>query len=187
MNTDDQHIISLLQNKNAKAIELIYDRWAGSLYGLILNIVKDEEIAQDTLQEVMVKVWKKGHLYDASKSKLFTWVYQITRNSAVDAYRKIKKRPTEKIQQDASFVSAYKSESMLQSNELKQKINSLEPKYKEVIQSLFFDGLTQREMSEQTGIPLGTIKTRLRIAMRELRHLYHEPSFIAILLILGHG
>ena len=187
MDSNEKHIIKLLQSKDSKSIELIYDQWGAALYGLILRIVKNETLAQDVLQDVMVKIWKNSHQYRPEKSKLFTWIYQITRNSSIDAYRKFSKRSTENIQSAHQFVSSLESDSILRSNELKLKINALEPKYKEVIHALFFEGMTQMEMSKNTGIPLGTIKTRLRIAMRELRALYSEPSFMVFLILLCYG
>lgn len=187
MDIDEEHIISLLKKKDEKAMEIIYDRWAGAIYGMIVKIVKDESLAQDTLQNVMLKIWKNSDQYQSTKSKLFTWIYQIARNSSIDAYRKTSKNTTENIQGANQFVSTIESDSILHSNELKQKINLLEPKYKEVINKLYFDGMTQIEMSEKTGIPLGTIKSRLRIALRELRAIYIEPSFVALIILLYHG
>lgn len=183
----EAYIILLLKEGDKKAMSYIYDKWADPLYGVIYNICKDESVAKDVLQETFLKVWEKSALYDENKAKLFTWIYQIARNKAIDAYRKLKKSKTENIQTANLIVSKMKSDQKLRHSELNTHISMLEPKYQEVLQSLFFEGLTHVEMSNETGIALGTIKTRLRIALRELREIYNEPSIIILISLLYGG
>jgi RNA polymerase sigma-70 factor (ECF subfamily) len=183
----ESYITQLLKAGDKKAIAYIYDKWADTLYGVIYNICKDESIAKDVLQETFLKVWEKSSTYDEQKARLFTWIYQIARNKAIDAYRKIKKERTENIQTASLIVSNTKSDQRLYHSELEKQISNLEPKYQEVLQSLFFDGMTQMELSKKTGIALGTIKTRLRIALRELRDIYNEPSIIISIICMLYG
>lgn len=183
----ESYIIQLLQSGDKKAIAYIYDKWADPLYGVIYNICKNEDVAKDVLQDTFVKVWDKADTYDPKKAKLFTWIYQIARNKSIDAYRKRKKTRTENIQKAEFIVSNTKSDQRLYHSELSKYILKLDPKYQDVLQGLFFEGLTQIEMSEKTGIALGTIKTRLRIALRELREIYNEPSIIITLISLLYG
>ena len=187
MSQSDDYIIQLLLSGDKKAIAYIYDKWANPLYGVVMNIVKDEAIAKDVLQDTFVKIWEKADSYDPKKSKLFTWIYQIARNKAIDAYRKTKKRQTENIQKADIIVSNVKSDQKLYHSELNRYISCLDEKYQHVLQALFFEGLTQAEMSEKTGIALGTIKTRLRIALRELREIYNEPSIVILILSVLYG
>ena len=187
MAQSESYITELLRSGDKKAMAYIYDKWADPLYGVIFNICKDEEVAKDVLQDTFVKIWEKSDSYDPAKSKLFTWIYQIARNKAIDAYRKTKKRETEKIQKADTAVSHMKSDKSLYHSELNRYIGRLDIKYQEVLQALFFEGMTQAEMSEKTGIALGTIKTRLRIALRELREVYNEPSIVILILSLLYG
>lgn len=187
MERTEAYITILLQEGEKKAIGYIYDKWADALYGLIYNICKDEAIAKDVLQDTFVKIWEKSDSYDPQKAKLFTWIYQIARNKAIDAYRRIKKSQTENIQKANFIVSNSRSDQQLYHSELEEHISMLEPKYQEVLQSLFYEGLTHVEMSKKTGIALGTIKTRLRIALRELREIYNEPSIIILIISLLYG
>ena len=187
MAQSESYIIQLLKKGDKKAIAYIYDKWADPLYGVIFNICKDEGIAKDVLQDTFLKVWEKAASYDPQKAKLFTWIYQIARNKAIDAYRKIKKNQTENIQKADIIVSNIKSDQKLYHSELNKYILKLETKYQEVLQSLFFEGLTHVEMSKKTGIALGTIKTRLRIALRELREIYNVPSFVILIISLLYG
>lgn len=185
MAQSESYIIELLKAGDKKAIAYIYDRWADSLYGVIYNICKDEGIAKDVLQDTFLKVWQKSDSYDSEKAKLFTWIYQIARNKAIDAYRKKQKNHTENIQKANLIVSNVGSDQKLYHSELGKHISKLEPKYQEVLQSLFFEGMTHVEMSKKTGIALGTIKTRLRIALRELREIYTEPSIVIVITVIS--
>ncbi len=187
MAQSESYITQLLQSGDKKAIAYIYDKWADPLYGVIYNICKNEDVAKDVLQDTFVKVWEKSDAYDARKSKLFTWIYQIARNKAIDAYRKNKKNQTENIQKANIIVSHSKSDQRLYHSELNKYIAKLDEKYQEVLKALYFDGMTQAEMSENTGIALGTIKTRLRIALRELREIYNKPTIVILILSLLYG
>ena len=83
----EQEITALLQKGDKKAITLLYENYADALYGVILKVISDEFIAQDVLQESFVKVWRKAKTYDAKKAKLFTWLYRIAYNTAIDKIR----------------------------------------------------------------------------------------------------
>ena len=83
----EQHIVSLLKEGDQRAIPLIYENYSGSLLGVIVKITKDEALAQDALQESFIKIWKSSKKYDSSKAKLFTWLYRIARNTAIDKLR----------------------------------------------------------------------------------------------------
>ena len=187
MSHSEAYITELLLAGDKKAIAYIYDKWADPLYGVIYNICKNEDVARDVLQETFLKVWEKSSTYDSKKAKLFTWIYQIARNKAIDVYRKNQKFNTENIQKANLVVSQVKSDQRLYHSELEEHISRLEPKYQEVLRSLFFDGMTQVEMSKETGIALGTIKTRLRIALRELRQIYSIASVVVSIICLLYG
>lgn len=171
----EEYIVQQLVLKNKEAIALIYDQYGDALYGVILRMTGDEAIARDVLQESLIKIWKQGRSYDQTKAKLFTWMMRICRNAAIDQMRKEQTRNAHKIQMASSAVyeeqsTSFKPEHM----DVPEKVMELEGKYREVIDALFFNGLTQQEASEALNIPLGTVKTRLKIAMRELRKVFNE-------------
>ena len=83
----EQHIVSLLQDEDKRAIPLIYENYSDTLYGIILKVTNNEALAEDALQETFIKVWRYAKKYDASKAKLFTWLYRIARNTAIDKLR----------------------------------------------------------------------------------------------------
>jgi RNA polymerase sigma-70 factor (ECF subfamily) len=170
----EKHIISLLKVEDKKAIALIYENYSEALFGVISKIIKDEDLAQDVLQESFIKVWKKAKTYDASKAKLFTWLYRIARNTAIDKYRSISNKQDKEIQIEDSNVYKLSVMSLNQDAiDLKKHIATLDNKYQIVINALFFEGMTQQEASDELDIPLGTIKSRLKIGLRELRKVYN--------------
>jgi len=160
----------------------LYDRYSSPLYGVIRRIVNDDEIAQDALQDAFVKIWKNFNKYDENKSQLFTWMYAIARNTALDHQRKINKSYTDDIQKqvDNVLLSTSMNEDAI---DIREKLNNIESKYKEVIDALFFQGYSQREWSKESGTPLGTIKSRLRVGMRMLKEIYDKGVLLFLILI----
>lgn len=170
----ESHIVELLQERDEKAISLLYDHYADTLYGVAFKVLRDEALAQDVLQESFVKIWKKSTSYDSSKAKLFTWLFRITRNTAIDKLRSIQTKKDNEIQFDVSDVYKVGVESTnLDVLDMQDNLVKIEPKYQIVLDALFFQGMTQQEASEELNIPLGTIKSRLKIGLRELRKIYN--------------
>ena len=100
----EQHIVQLLEKGDTTAINLLYENYADSLYGVILKVTKNEELAQDALQETFVKVWKNAKKYDSKKAKLFTWLYRIAKNTAIDKLRSFNNKFEKEVQIDKSSV-----------------------------------------------------------------------------------
>ena len=146
----EKEIVSLLENGDKKAISLLYENYADSLYGVIKKVISDDDTAQDVLQESFVKIWRYAKKYDSSKAKLFTWLYRIAYNTAIDKIRSFKNK-----------------------KDNKKHLKTLDEKYQIVINALFFEGMTQQEASDELSIPLGTIKSRLKIGLRELKKIYN--------------
>jgi len=173
MSSIEQKIITYLSQGNKKALNLLYEHYSASLYGVILKVTKNEELAEDALQETFIKVWKNAAKYDASKAKLFTWLYRIARNTAIDKLRSFNNRFYKEVQIDKSDVYVLPTVNINQDvMDLKKHLNILDEKYQVVIKALYFEGLTQQEASEELAIPLGTVKSRLKIGLRELRKIY---------------
>ncbi len=167
-------IVSLLEKGDKKAISILYDNYSDALYGVIKKIISDDDTAQDVLQESFVKIWRYSDKYDSSKAKLFTWLYRIAYNTAIDKVRSLKNKDGNEVQIDKSSV--YKvsagelNEDVL---DIQKHLKSIDEKYQIVINALFFEGMTQQEASEELDIPLGTIKSRLKIGLRELKKIYN--------------
>ena len=173
----EKHIVDLLREGDEKAISLLYEHYGDTLYGVAFKVVRDEELAQDILQESFIKIWNKAHTYDPSKAKLFTWLFRITRNTAIDKLRSLSNKVEREIQIDVSDVYNVGEENIRpELMDMKKQLDKIEPKYQIVLEALFFEGMTQQEASEELGIPLGTVKSRLKIGLRELRKIYGAAS-----------
>ncbi len=170
----EQNIVNLLEIGDKKALNLLYENYSDSLYGVILKITKNEEVAQDALQESFIKIWKNSKKYDSSKAKLFTWLYRIAKNTAIDKLRSFNNRFEKEVQIDKSDVYILPTHNLNQDViDLKDHVGRLDSKYQIVLNALFFEGLTQQEASDELEIPLGTIKSRLKIGLRELKKVYN--------------
>ena len=160
----EKEIVSLLEHSDKKAISLLYEYYADSLYGVIQKIITDEDTAKDVLQETFVKIWRYAKKYDSNKAKLFTWLYRIAYNTAIDKVRSLKNKTGKEVQIETSSVYKITSNELNQDVlDIKKHLSSLDEKYQIVINALFFEGMTQQEASDELDIPLGTIKSRLKI------------------------
>ncbi|MEP0131334.1 MAG: RNA polymerase sigma factor [Eudoraea sp.] len=181
----EKHIVELLHERNEKAISLLYEHYGDTLYGVAFKVVRDSELAQDVLQESFVKIWKKSDSYDSSKAKLFTWLFRITRNTAIDKLRSVNTKSDKEIQIDISDVYNLGIDSIRpEFMDVKENMEKIEDKYQVVLDALFFQGMTQQEASDELNIPLGTIKSRLKIGLRELKKIYGNSMILLPLLTL---
>lgn len=169
----EKHIVELLSQGDQRAIPIIYEHYSDTLYGVILKVTNNDAMAEDALQETFVKIWRYSKKYDSSKAKLFTWLYRIARNTAIDKIRSRNLKSDKEVQITDSNVYKLPTMSLNQDAiDLKKHVATLDSKYQIVLKALFFEGMTQQEASEELDIPLGTVKSRLKIGLRELKKIY---------------
>ncbi|WP_299891068.1 RNA polymerase sigma factor [uncultured Lacinutrix sp.] len=167
-------IVALMKDGDKKAISLLYENYSGALLGVIKKVISDDDLAQDVLQESFIKVWKKGKSYNPEKAKLFTWLYRIVYNTSIDKIRSLNNKTSKEVQIEDSNVYKLTTRSLNQDTlDIKKHLSSIDLKYQVVLNALFFEGMTQQEASEELNIPLGTIKSRLKIGLRELKKIYN--------------
>lgn len=172
--SDESAFVARLQSGDAKGMEELYDRYSPALFGVISRIVGDSELAEDVLQEVFVKIWKNLPHYDASKGRLFTWMMNIARNSAIDMVRLKGYKQAQKVQSlDTAVYTDPKSEPNISEIGVRELVEQLQPEQRKIIDLIYFKGYTQSEVSKTLSLPLGTIKSRVRIAMREMRKVFN--------------
>ena len=166
--------MDLLQQRNEKAYTYLYDNYSGALYGIIHSIIADTETANDVLQEVFINIWTKIESYDPAKGRLFTWMLNIARNAAIDKIRSkgfrdsLKNQPlTENV--DISMGSA--TYPTITDVGLRKVIGKLKEEQRLLLDLSYFRGYTHEEIAKATNIPLGTVKTRIRSALIQLRTL----------------
>ena len=173
----EEELVALLKQKDERGFKILYDNYSAALYGVILKIVRTEEIAADVMQESFVKIWKNIDFYDKSKGALFTWILNIARNNAIDQIRSLDYRKNNSIQSVENNVHIIENQSGTQTDfrtdfiGIDKVINKLRPEYQLLIDLIYLKGYTQAEVSEEFNIPLGTVKTRIKAAINQLREL----------------
>jgi RNA polymerase sigma-70 factor (ECF subfamily) len=169
-----EELLPLLLRKEERAFTQLYDMYSKSLFSIITNLIKDREEAEDVLQEVFVKIWKNIDTYNQSKGRLYTWMLNITRNTAIDKLRSKGYNNSQKNLSSDNFVhlldDSNKLTNKIDSIGLRDFVNKLKPKCIQLIDLLFFKGFTQQEASDELAIPLGTVKTQNRMCMNDLRN-----------------
>lgn len=184
---NQQEVIMGLKAKDKKAVEHLYDKYSPALYGLVFRMVHSEAVAQDILQDSFIKIWNNGASYNEQKGSLFTWMIRITRNTTLNYLQSKAHKNNQKNQSLENLVHLSENKTLIQQIDvnnigLRGLVAQLEDKYKVIIDLIYFQGFTQKEVQEALEIPLGTVKSRVRIALRELRKKFdHVAPTIFIL------
>lgn len=167
----EEFLYSALRSKSKTAFEYLYDNYSPALYGVIFNILKSEEASNDALQEVFVKIWNNFDSYDPERSRLYTWMMNIARNHSIDKLRSKAMKSDRELKSDKNFIrnNSTVSSPFTDGIGLKKLVDDLEKEQKDIIELLYFQGFTQTETAEELNIPLGTVKSRVRLAMNKLR------------------
>lgn len=170
---NEAELVDMLKQRTQSAFNYLYDNYSASLYTVIASILHDKELANDVLQEVFIKIWRQVDQYDAAKGRLFTWMINISRNASIDTLRsksynsqKQNRELTENVYQTAGSVTIETDRIGL-----RKVVTALKEDQKVLIELAYFQGYTQEEISKLLNTPLGTVKTRLRSALINLRAL----------------
>lgn len=169
----EPELVQLLQQRSRHVFSYLYDNYSGALLSVIQNIVSEEELANDVLQEVFVKIWKQIESYDSSKGRLFTWMLNIARNASIDMVRSKgfqNSRQNRELTEDV-YSAGGTSETKTDQIGLRKVVYSLKEEYRVLVELSYFQGYTQDEIAKMLNIPLGTVKTRLRTALIQLREI----------------
>lgn len=176
---------TLLTSKDPKGIEKIYDCYGDALYGIILRIVRNEEVATEILQDTFIVAWQKGDTYDSALGRIYTWLMRIARNKSLNYIQSRRFKQQKDIRGDENLVylsDHAKEVSKMDSMDIKGTVNNLDAKYSRVIDLIYFQGFTHKEASDELKLPLGTVKSQVKIALRELKKIHEfRLSCVAIL------
>ena len=165
------------QEEVGAALSALYDRYSRTVFGVGVKLLGDRSSAEELVQEVFLKVWRSSHTFDSSRGSFSTWLYRVTRNLASDSYRK-RTRRVDLVSDKDPFILATRDSSpgpqeivddSWLSWRMSRALEGLGAAHREVIELAYFQGLSQREISQRTGVPLGTVKTRTSSAMKRLR------------------
>ncbi len=167
----EDELIYALQTKNEEGFKYLYDNYSGAIYSIIGGIIKNSEVAADVLQEVFIKIYRKIDSYEPTKSRLYTWMAQIARNESIDTTRSKNYKASIKNQEVTENVYNTSGSTTIPVDRIgiRKIVSELKPDLKVVLELSYFEGLTQEEISKHLDIPIGTVKTRLRTALINLR------------------
>ena len=165
-----EDVAELVKKQDPYIIAQLYDAYGATLYGTVVRIVSCKELAEQVMQDTFLKVWLHGARYDPSKGRLFTWLLNIARNTAIDATRNRYFHNSKKTETLDSLIYTSGGECLnLDTVGLQEVVKNMDEKYKVLIDLIYFNQYTQQEAAEEMGIPLGTVKTRVRNAILELK------------------
>lgn len=168
----ESELIALLKSGEESAFGYLYDHYGAAMYGVIVRILPQKELAEDILQEVFVKIYHNISNYDVSRGKLYTWLIIITRNTAIDTLRSKDFKKSKQIRElntDVDRREDGSTNAFVNSIGLEKVLNELSEDHKEIIDLAYYKGYTQEEISGKLKIPLGTVKSRARSALMKLR------------------
>jgi len=178
INTDDELSLCLKaigKNQDKQAFSIVFKHFAARLKSFLVKAGSTESQSEEVIQEVMIAVWTKAATYDSSKSSVSTWVYTIARNKRIDKIRKERRHylsesdegleiPVDSTQEKEIFSAQL-------SNSLKKYMSNLPEEQSKLLQLSYFYNKTHADISEELDIPLGTVKSRIRLALTKMRHL----------------
>jgi RNA polymerase sigma-70 factor (ECF subfamily) len=182
---DDQSLIRLIARSQESALSELYDRYSRLVYSLALNAVGDPATAEEITQDVFIRIWDHAGTYQAEKSKVLTWIASITRYRSIDIIRRRKIRPESQsvsweIEPSAIEMNPINVEETVEISQkrrqVRQAISMLPEEQRQALAYAYFQGYTHREIAEVLGEPLGTVKTRIRLAMQKLRQLLEQEE-----------
>jgi len=183
---ENVQLMAQIKQGHEGALKTLYGKYAGALLHQVQKIIADQEAAEEILQDVFVKIWKKAGQYDENRSRLFTWMSQIARNTAIDTARLVsfqRNKETDSLDTlvniDAQLPA--KAFNKIPDVGLQQVISKIDPEHRELIEYLYFRQYTQKETAEALGIPLGTVKTRLRKAISVLREILTPEQMLFLM------
>jgi RNA polymerase sigma-70 factor (ECF subfamily) len=172
----DPELAERLKRREPQAMAELYDRYGRQAYSLSLRIVRDQEMAEDLVQETFIRVWSRAQAFDSHRGALGAWVLAVARNRAIDYLRSVDGRMARssyelvEMENPALFANVESQIVMSdQADRIREAMSKLSPSQRIVIELAYFEGLSQTEMAEKLGQPLGTIKTWVRTALKNLR------------------
>jgi RNA polymerase sigma-70 factor (ECF subfamily) len=166
-------LVTLLKERNDQAYSYLYDHYSGALYNIILQVVSEQDLASDVLQEVFINIWRKIETYDPTRGRLFTWMLNVARNASIDMIRSKGYQNAMKNRELPDYFEVNVAGQTTQINidhiGLKKVLAGLKEEHRTLIDLAYFKGYTHEEIAEIEEIPLGTVKTRIRSALIQLR------------------
>ena len=167
---EDAALLSKVEQGDQDAMASLFDRYSGMVYSVALRVLKDAGQAEDVMQDIFIQIWKKPGAFVSGRGSLGAWLVVVARNRAIDSLRR--RRPTDSVE-DVVLASSTDLAAEAERNTLMAKVrvylHQLPPEQRKSVEMAYFEGMSHSEIAEKTGDPLGTVKTRIRLALITLR------------------
>ena len=176
-NASDEQLLSHIAQRSETAFEMFYDRHSGAVYALARKILRTKTDSEEVMQDVFVKIWNRAGEYDAARGTVMAWLMTIAHHLCVDVFRKNQNRQTDELDDAAVNAASHGSdiaELTLDRMMAAKALEMLEASDRALLEALYFEGLSQSQLAARTGLPLGTLKSRVRSALQRLRAQFEE-------------
>ena len=175
-NVADEDLVRRVAGGDQQALSELYDRYARPVYATGVRLLGDAHLAEELVQDAFTNVWRRAGSFESERARFSTWLYSIARNRAVDLDRKRRVRPLSAGEDPLRVVSGGpEPEAGVDGWDLARGLSRIPEEHREVLTLAYFEGLTQREISSRTGVPLGTIKSRTTAALKRLHQAMTGP------------
>lgn len=173
----ENELVIALKNQELIGMQALNDMYSVSLGGVISKNLKDTELSKDVLQEVIIRIWDTAYSYETRKGRLFTWMINVARNYSIDILRSKGYRNGKRNIQidyrypivDGGLKVNYNLDTLL----IKELMNGLNPEFAILLNMVYFKGYTHVEVADELNMPLGTVKTRIKMAILKLRYQFN--------------
>ncbi len=178
---EDRDLMQRIEAGDDSALALLYERYGRIVYSLTLRVLQNPALAEEATQDTFIKVWRKSTRWDPAKGRLSSWLLTVARYTAIDRLRSEQRQSPDTADIDAVPPIAGEggipdAAELLDSRQLQRLLGQLPVEQAEVIQLAFFQGLTHSELAERLGLPLGTVKTRVRLGLKKLKGLWQQAE-----------
>jgi RNA polymerase sigma-70 factor (ECF subfamily) len=173
----DEELVGQVAQGDERALSELYDRYSRPVYATGIRLLGDAHLAEELVQDAFTKVWQQAASFDPARASFATWLYRVTRNRAVDLNRRRQARPQSAGENPLRTVpGGPEPEAGVDGWDVARALSRIPEKHREVLTLAYFEGLSQREISQRTGVPLGTIKSRTTAALKRLHRSLVDPA-----------
>jgi RNA polymerase sigma factor (sigma-70 family) len=173
----DEELVGWVAQGDDRALSELYDRYSRPVYATGVRLLGDAHLAEELVQDAFTKVWQGAGSFDPSRASFATWLYRLTRNRAVDLARRRQVRPQSAGEDRLREIpGGPEPEASVDGWDVAQALSRIPEEHREVLTLAYFEGLSQREISQRTGVPLGTIKSRTTAALKRLHRSLLNPA-----------
>lgn len=177
---EDGELMSLIEEQDREALEALYARYSGPVFSLAMQMLRDAGAAEEVTQDAFFNVWRRASSYRSDRGKVTAWLFSIAHHRVIDEVRRRKRREQAHSSQDVGLLSCLADDSgdperfaigRMRRSEIKEALSGLRPEQRDVVILAYYGGLTHSEIAKKLDQPLGTVKTRMRLALKKLRDL----------------